>query len=190
MPVAGSNRPLLLLTLLVFVGLFSLSRNHKDPVPEHASSSKSSKLAPTPALVNQVGERGSALTSGGARNEASSRTIQQRIIAVGAHPVVPLGTRDVIVLNSVVTSLAGDVHGDLAALMQILRRAQLVDLRGHWIGGQDILVQTGGKARTKASLLTTQAGLADTRAGAHAELAQISSTADPTRSPSTASFRP
>ncbi|TKA55979.1 hypothetical protein B0A53_01681 [Rhodotorula sp. CCFEE 5036] len=74
MPVAGSNRPLLLLTLLVFVGLFSLSRNHKDP---------------------------------------------QRIIAVG------------------------DVHGDLAALMQILRRAQLVDLRGHWIGGQDILVQTG-----------------------------------------------
>lgn len=166
MPVAGSNRPLLLLTLLVFVGLFSLSRNHKDPVPEHASSSKSSKLAPTPALVNQVGERGSALTSGGARNEASSRTIQQRIIAVGAHPVVPLGTRDVIVLNSVVTSLAGDVHGDLAALMQILRRAQLVDLRGHWIGGQDILVQTGGKARTKASLLTPQAGSADTRAGA------------------------
>lgn len=98
MPVPGSNRPLLLLTLLVFVGLFSLSRNHKDAVPGHASSSKPAKLAPTPALVNQAGERASAVTSGGARNDASSKTIQQRIIAVGAHPLHPC-PRDLIVLK-------------------------------------------------------------------------------------------
>ncbi|GAA5933032.1 hypothetical protein JCM3775_005294 [Rhodotorula graminis] len=37
----------------------------------------------------------------------------------------------------------GDVHGDLPAAMSILRRAGLVDLKGHWTGQDAILVQTG-----------------------------------------------
>ncbi|GAA5914978.1 hypothetical protein JCM8208_005021 [Rhodotorula glutinis] len=37
----------------------------------------------------------------------------------------------------------GDIHGDLPAAMSILRRAGLVDLKGHWTGQDAILVQTG-----------------------------------------------
>ncbi|GAA5889190.1 hypothetical protein JCM5296_005829 [Sporobolomyces johnsonii] len=37
----------------------------------------------------------------------------------------------------------GDIHGDYPALTKILRRAGLIDLRGSWIGGSDLLVQTG-----------------------------------------------
>ena len=41
----------------------------------------------------------------------------------------------------------GDIHGDLSHAMRILRMAELVDLRGRWIGGDAILVQTGGESR-------------------------------------------
>lgn len=46
---------------------------------------------------------------------------------------------------------AGDIHGDKPAAMEILRRAGLVDLRGQWVGGPDILVQTGGVLRDPPS---------------------------------------
>ena len=37
----------------------------------------------------------------------------------------------------------GDVHGDVDALMAVLKMAGLVDARGHWSGGKTHLVQTG-----------------------------------------------
>ena len=37
----------------------------------------------------------------------------------------------------------GDLHGDFSAWRDILRAARVVDDRGHWIGGDTILVQTG-----------------------------------------------
>jgi hypothetical protein len=39
--------------------------------------------------------------------------------------------------------LVGDIHGDYPALTKILRKASLIDLKGQWIGGETILVQTG-----------------------------------------------
>ncbi|GAA5883352.1 hypothetical protein JCM3774_002032 [Rhodotorula dairenensis] len=115
MPAAGSHRPLLLLTLTVFLGLYLLSRNKHD-APSLASVPASPKVDAVPVLVNQAAP---ARTRTRDKSEFPPRTVQQRIIAVG------------------------DIHGDLPALMQILRRAHLVDLRGRWIGGHDILVQTG-----------------------------------------------
>ncbi len=37
----------------------------------------------------------------------------------------------------------GDLHGDHAAFVAILRAARLIDERGHWAGGDAIFVQTG-----------------------------------------------
>lgn len=37
----------------------------------------------------------------------------------------------------------GDLHGDHAAFVAILRAARLIDERGHWAGGDAVLVQTG-----------------------------------------------
>lgn len=37
----------------------------------------------------------------------------------------------------------GDVHGAYDAFVEILREAELVDDREHWIGGRTVLVQTG-----------------------------------------------
>jgi hypothetical protein len=37
----------------------------------------------------------------------------------------------------------GDLHGDHAAFVAILRDARLIDERGHWTGGDSIFVQTG-----------------------------------------------
>lgn len=37
----------------------------------------------------------------------------------------------------------GDVHGDLAATREVLRRAGLIDEADRWIGGNAVLVQTG-----------------------------------------------
>jgi hypothetical protein len=37
----------------------------------------------------------------------------------------------------------GDLHGDFSAWRDILRSANLIDSRGHWTGGDTILIQTG-----------------------------------------------
>jgi len=37
----------------------------------------------------------------------------------------------------------GDVHGDYAALVAVLRSAEVIDQRDHWIGGRTHLVQVG-----------------------------------------------
>jgi hypothetical protein len=37
----------------------------------------------------------------------------------------------------------GDLHGDLDQALEVLRLAGLVDDRGHWCGGETVLVQTG-----------------------------------------------
>jgi hypothetical protein len=37
----------------------------------------------------------------------------------------------------------GDLHGDFSAWRDILRSARLIDDRGHWTGGETILIQTG-----------------------------------------------
>ena len=37
----------------------------------------------------------------------------------------------------------GDIHGDYTALTKILRKAELIDLKGQWVGNETILVQTG-----------------------------------------------
>lgn len=40
----------------------------------------------------------------------------------------------------------GDIHGDIVAMKQILRRMELIDMRGEWIGGKAVIVQTGGES--------------------------------------------
>jgi hypothetical protein len=35
----------------------------------------------------------------------------------------------------------GDVHGDVDALVSMLRKANVLDVQNHWIGGETILVQ-------------------------------------------------
>ncbi|HCQ02865.1 MAG TPA: hypothetical protein DIT99_20230 [Candidatus Latescibacteria bacterium] len=37
----------------------------------------------------------------------------------------------------------GDVHGDVDALVSILRKADVIDARNQWIGGKTVLVQLG-----------------------------------------------
>ncbi|MFZ4436856.1 MAG: metallophosphoesterase [Syntrophales bacterium] len=39
--------------------------------------------------------------------------------------------------------IVGDIHGELDGFREILRNAKLIDSQDHWIGGDDILIQTG-----------------------------------------------
>jgi hypothetical protein len=39
--------------------------------------------------------------------------------------------------------VVGDIHGELDGFREILRNAKLIDSQDHWIGGDDILIQTG-----------------------------------------------
>ncbi|GAA6018159.1 hypothetical protein JCM8202_000204 [Rhodotorula sphaerocarpa] len=117
MPAAtGSNRPLVLLTLLLFATLFYLAKDHRAPTKQ---ASRTAKDAQRDALVIQAGTNAADRAAQRSFNRRVSSVKQQRIVAVG------------------------DVHGDLPALMAILRNAGISDLKGHWIAGSDILVQTG-----------------------------------------------
>ncbi|GAA5998500.1 uncharacterized protein JCM10292_002740 [Rhodotorula paludigena] len=114
---AGSNGWLLLTTLGLVFALVWLTRSRPDEPHLHRANPKAAHRLG--ALVNQA--KGAADTPSAplAPDVASSNSLRQRIVAVG------------------------DIHGDLPAVTSILRRANLIDLKGQWIGGEDILVQTG-----------------------------------------------
>ncbi|BGP17777.1 hypothetical protein JCM10213v2_005819 [Rhodosporidiobolus nylandii] len=112
----ASNRPPFLLLLLPFVLLIWLTWGGKERSPQLAATKQ---RADTPAaLVNQAG---------------GATVAQELADEVGAGEEV-LRTRIVVV---------GDIHGDMPHLQRILRRAELVDLKGQWTGGNAVLVQTG-----------------------------------------------
>ncbi|GAA5820620.1 hypothetical protein JCM3770_003555 [Rhodotorula araucariae] len=113
-----SNRGLLLGTLVLFTLLLLLSRSHpSDAKPARTSASQP---VPKPALVNQAAQNPPPVPLASVQAlDRDKGVLKQRIVAVG------------------------DVHGDLPALTSILRRADLIDLKGQWIGGDTILVQTG-----------------------------------------------
>lgn len=56
----------------------------------------------------------------------------------------------------------GDIHGDLPHMTAILRRMKLIDLRGRWIGGNAVIVQTGGELTAKRSRCTIECAMLTT----------------------------
>lgn len=62
---------------------------------------------------------------------------QQTVLKAPAEPETEVYTQRIIGL--------GDIHGDIVAMKSILRRVGLIDMRGEWIGGKAIIVQTGGE---------------------------------------------
>ncbi|GAA5864642.1 hypothetical protein JCM8547_008259 [Rhodosporidiobolus lusitaniae] len=107
-----------LLLVLPFIALFYLSRTKEDRPPSRITS-VSSKQGGQAAFVNQ-----NVLV-----NPAASHQAQPAIVTD-----TPLSQRIVAV---------GDIHGDLPRMAAVLRRAEIIDLKGQWIGGETILVQTG-----------------------------------------------
>ncbi|GAA6060685.1 hypothetical protein JCM10212_005067 [Sporobolomyces blumeae] len=109
-----SNR---LLLLAVFVcGGFLVYLNLHKPDPRSTPSNR------TPSPLDQVRQRIANHVEKQwpvTPEQAGERVIHHRIVAVG------------------------DIHGDYPALTAILRKARLVDLKGQWIGGDTVLVQTG-----------------------------------------------
>ncbi|BGP49661.1 hypothetical protein JCM10450v2_005564 [Rhodotorula kratochvilovae] len=114
----GSNRGLLLATLAVFALLLYISRSGPSDALSTRATPKQRVPAPA-ALVNQAAAKVGIALEAEREVDADKGVLQQRIVAVG------------------------DIHGDLPALTSILRRAELIDLKGQWIGGETILVQTG-----------------------------------------------
>ncbi|GAA5983881.1 hypothetical protein JCM11641_006407 [Rhodosporidiobolus odoratus] len=114
--MAQSSRSNLLLLLLPFALLFWLTWGSKKPATQLAATKQ-----PAPVLVNQAEGAGLGTVSeaAGEATESGSQVLRQRIVAVA------------------------DIHGDLPHLLRILRRAELVDLKGQWIGEDAVLVQTG-----------------------------------------------
>ncbi|BGP25899.1 serine/threonine protein phosphatase [Rhodotorula toruloides] len=113
----SSNRSLLLLTFALFGALLYLARSPSSDVP-HKAHRVLAKPRPIRqnGLVNQE-DRTEALAE--LEGGQGRRILRQRIVAMG------------------------DIHGDLPAATKILRRAEVIDLKGQWTGGDTILVQTG-----------------------------------------------
>ena len=61
---------------------------------------------------------------------------RQQTVLKATEPLSEVYTQRVIGL--------GDIHGDIVAMKEILRRVGLIDMRGEWIGGKAVIVQTGG----------------------------------------------
>lgn len=117
MPLS-SNRSLLLLTLALFGALLYLARSPSSDIrPKAHRVLAKPRTAQQNGLVNQA-DRTETLAD--EEGDQEKRILRQRIVAMG------------------------DIHGDLPAATKILRRAEVVDLKGQWIGGDTILVQTGG----------------------------------------------
>jgi hypothetical protein len=117
--------PLLLVlpfVLLIFITLRSPSPSHTSP-HLHSTNPKVAQGRPGGALVNQA--------SSGPQ-------------AAAGEPAIDVSIEDGILSTRIVA--VGDIHGDLPRLMKVLRRAGVVDLKGYWIGGETILVQTGGSS--------------------------------------------
>lgn len=114
--------PFPLLLVLPFVLLIYLSLNSPAPSHAHPSNPKGAQGRSPAALVKQgAGQAASGQQPLQSTTEdAGNGVLSSRIIAVG------------------------DIHGDLPRLMKVLRRAGVVDLKGYWVGGETILVQTGG----------------------------------------------
>lgn len=86
----------------------------------HASSRASTRVTAT-RQRNPALQRPLQAPRGATKSRGGKRAYHQRTIAIG------------------------DIHGDFPALTSLLRNAGLIDLRGNWIGGNDIFVQTGGR---------------------------------------------
>lgn len=81
MPAAtGSNRPLVLLTLLLFATLFYLAKDHRAPTKQ---ASRTAKDAQRDALVIQAGTTAADRAAQRSFNRRVSSVKQQRIVAVG-----------------------------------------------------------------------------------------------------------
>ncbi|GAA5896092.1 uncharacterized protein JCM6883_001709 [Sporobolomyces salmoneus] len=104
----------LLLSIFVFASILLYLTTHR---PEHSSTSS------VPTVPSSGKSKAASLVD----------TVQKPLVA-------PEGEEEIIQHRIVAI---GDIHGDFPALTKILRKAELIDLRGQWIGGQTILVQTG-----------------------------------------------
>ncbi|KAI5478940.1 hypothetical protein MNV49_004461 [Pseudohyphozyma bogoriensis] len=114
----GPSGSTLALIAFLVLAIFYLFHSHPDfsrPVLNTKSATGGAKKKPAGAAVVQQAQ--SPLNLDSPADELS--VWQRRIVAVG------------------------DIHGDLSHLTKILRMAHLIDLKGLWIGGDTILVQTG-----------------------------------------------
>ena len=83
-------------------------------------------------MTEPVADRGQRLQRPGTlRRDESGRTVGNRD---GRSPPPPSATRRIIV---------GDIHGQLDALIEILRHAGVIDGDHAWVAGNTILIQTG-----------------------------------------------
>ncbi|GAA5929965.1 uncharacterized protein JCM15063_004679 [Sporobolomyces koalae] len=117
-----SNR-YLLLSILVLVSILLYLTTHRPEtrfIPASSSRAPASNAKAALARAeHSAAQRPLVVPASDATNVPQDRIIKHRIVAIG------------------------DIHGDYSALTKILRKAALIDLKGHWIGGQTILVQTG-----------------------------------------------
>jgi hypothetical protein len=142
--------PFPLLLVLPFLLLIFITL--RSPSPSHVSPTNSKVVVRSQKgpLVNQAS---TGQQTFGSPSEEGDAVLKTRIVAVG------------------------DIHADLPRLMKVLRRAEIVDLKGYWIGGETILVQTGGTSFFSCSSSFPRSFQAR----------QTSSTVDRIRLPSTAS---
>ncbi|GAA5981379.1 hypothetical protein JCM5350_004386 [Sporobolomyces pararoseus] len=111
----------LLLSIFVFASLLLYLTTHKPtPTTPSISSSpvKPSRVVSSSSSTTNV-QKPLVVSIGGEGGGGEIPIIQHRIVAIG------------------------DIHGDFLALTRILRKASLIDLKGQWIGGRTVLIQTG-----------------------------------------------
>ncbi|GAA5969317.1 hypothetical protein JCM3765_001882 [Sporobolomyces pararoseus] len=109
-----SNR-FLLLSIFVFASLLLYLTTHKPTLSTPVPKSPRVVSDSTTTTTVQKPLVVSLQDSTG----QESKVIQHRIVAIG------------------------DIHGDFLALTKILRKAFIINLKGQWIGGETVLVQTG-----------------------------------------------
>ncbi|GAA6003797.1 hypothetical protein JCM10207_003605 [Rhodosporidiobolus poonsookiae] len=109
----SSSRPPILLLLVPFALLFYLSFFRSSPTSPPHHHTANPKQ---PVQQQQQQQQQQVIAQDTAPGYS---TIKSRLVAVG------------------------DIHGDLPHLTKLLRRADIIDLKGQWVGGETILVQTG-----------------------------------------------
>lgn len=134
----------LLLSVFVFGSLLLYLTTHRPPslskTPHSTPTPQSLRTKQSSTPLSHVPIQRPLVYEGGQKEIIKHRIVASNALSpsLSLSHLLPRADLDLWVEKTV-----GDIHGDYTALTKILRKAELIDLKGQWVGNETILVQTG-----------------------------------------------